>query len=291
MTIKTIAFIGTGVMGSSMASHLIKAGFNLNVHNRTKKKAESLIAMGASFFDNVKDCVTDADLIISIVGYPKDVEQVWLQEDGILQNAKKGAIAVDMTTSTPDLAKKLYEVGKEKGIIVADCPVTGGDIGARNATLTMLFGGDEACFEALKEPFSHIGKTFVRFGNAGSGQYTKAVNQIAIAAGMMSVCEAIITAQKCGLDASLVIDTLGKGAAGSFSLTSYGPRILKGDFNPGFFIKHFVKDMKIALDIAKSLNLELKGLSLACELYSLLESKGLGELGTQALYKYYSKDY
>ena len=287
MSIKTVGFIGLGVMGHSMASHLMDAGFKLKVYNRTKAKAQDLIEKGAIWADSPKELAKDCDVVISIVGYPADVKSVWLDENGALLGMKEGAIGVDMTTSTPNLAKELAKEGSKRNVTICDAPVTGGDIGARNATLTILFGGDETAFAKLEPVFKAIGKTYVRFGTNGCGQYAKICNQIAIAAGMMSVCEALITAKKTGLDEELVLKTLSAGAAGSFSLSSYGPRILKGDFNPGFYVKHFVKDMKIALDVAKECNLQLPGLELACKLYEKLEKEGDGDLGTQALYKLY----
>lgn len=287
MEIKTIGFIGTGVMGRSMAGHLIDAGFKLKVYNRTKEKASSLLDKGAVWAASPKEAADGVDLVISIVGYPQDVKEVWLGENGALQSMKQGAIGIDMTTSTPALAKEMAEEGLKRGVTICDAPVTGGDVGARNGTLTILFGGSAKAFLDLEPVFKAMGKNYVRFGESGAGQYAKICNQIAIAAGMMSVCEAIITARKTGLDEELVLKTLSGGAAGSFSLSSYGPRILKGDFNPGFYVKHFVKDMKIAIDVAKECNLKLPGLELALKLYEKLIEQGDGDLGTQALFKLY----
>ena len=287
MEIKTIGFIGTGVMGRSMAGHLIGAGFKLKVYNRTKEKALSLLDKGAVWAASPKEAADDVDLVISIVGYPQDVKEVWLGENGALQSMKQGSIGIDMTTSTPSLAKEMTKEGLKRGVTICDAPVTGGDVGARNGTLTILFGGSAKAFLDLEPVFKAMGKNYVRFGESGSGQYAKICNQIAIAAGMMSVCEAIITARKTGLDEELVLKTLSGGAAGSFSLSSYGPRILKGDFNPGFYVKHFVKDMKIAIDVAKECNLKLPGLELALKLYEKLIEQGDGDLGTQALFKLY----
>lgn len=287
MEIKTIGFIGTGVMGRSMAGHLIDAGFKLKVYNRTKEKASSLLDKGAVWAASPKEAADGVDLVISIVGYPQDVKEVWLGENGTLQSMKQGAIGIDMTTSTPSLAKEMAEEGLKRGVTICDAPVTGGDVGARNGTLTILFGGSAKAFLDLEPVFKAMGKNYVRFGESGAGQYAKICNQIAIAAGMMSVCEAIITARKTGLDEELVLKTLSGGAAGSFSLSSYGPRILKGDFNPGFYVKHFVKDMKIAIDVAKECDLKLPGLELALKLYEKLIEQGDGDLGTQALFKLY----
>ena len=287
MEIKTIGFIGTGVMGRSMAGHLIDAGFKLKVYNRTKEKASSLLDKGAVWAASPKEAADGVDLVISIVGYPQDVKEVWLGENGALQSMKQGAIGIDMTTSTPSLAKEMAAEGLKRGVTICDAPVTGGDVVARNCTLTILFGGSAKAFLDLEPVFKAMGKNYVRFGESGAGQYTKICNQIAIAAGMMSVCEAIITARKTGLDEELVLKTLSGGAAGSFSLSSYGPRILKGDFNPGFYVKHFVKDMKIAIDVAKECDLKLPGLELALKLYEKLIEQGDGDLGTQALFKLY----
>ena len=287
MEIKTIGFIGTGVMGRSMAGHLIDAGFKLKVYNRTKEKASSLLDKGAVWAASPKAAADGVDLVISIVRYPQDVKEVWLGENGALQSMKQGSIGIDMTTSTPSLAKEMAEEGLKRGVTICDAPVTGGDVGARNGTLTILFGGRAKAFLDLEPVFKAMGKNYVRFGESGAGQYAKICNQIAIAAGMMSVCEAIITARKTGLDEELVLKTLSGGAAGSFSLSSYGPRILKGDFNPGFYVKHFVKDMKIAIDVAKECDLKLPGLELALKLYEKLIEQGDGDLGTQALFKLY----
>ena len=287
MEIKTIGFIGTGVMGRSMAGHLIDAGFKLKVYNRTKEKASSLLDKGAVWAASPKEAADGVDLVISIVGYPQDVKEVWLGENGALQSMKQGTIGIDMTTSTPSLAKEMAAEGLKRGVTICDAPVTGGDVGARNGTLTILFGGSAEAFLDLEPVFKAMGKNYVRFGESGAGQYAKICNQIAIAAGMMSVCEAIITARKTGLDEELVLKTLSGGAAGSFSLSSYGPRILKGDFNPGFYVKHFVKDMKIAIDVAKECDLKLPGLELALKLYEKLIEQGDGDLGTQALFKLY----
>ncbi|MBO8415262.1 MAG: NAD(P)-dependent oxidoreductase [Proteobacteria bacterium] len=289
MAIEKIAFIGTGVMGHSMVLNLLKQGYALTVYNRTASKAQDLAKYGAVVAQSVKDAVKDADLVISIVGYPKDVREIWLSAEGIIANMKEGAIGLDMTTSEPALAKEITAAGAARGLLIGDAPVTGGDVGAKNGTLAILFGGSEELFAKVQEPCSAMGKTLVRFGEAGAGQYAKICNQIAIAAGMMALCECIATAKKVGLDEALVIDTLSKGAAGSFSMNSYGPRILKGDFNPGFFIKHFVKDLKIALDAARACGLTLPGTELAYKFYCTLENEGLGELGTQALYKYYEE--
>lgn len=289
MEIKKIAFIGTGVMGFSMASNLLKAGFAVTAYNRTKAKALPLEHLGGRVADSVAAAVQDADLVISIVGYPQDVRETWLGKDGAIAHMKPGALGLDMTTSEPGLAQEIAAAAAEKGLLVGDAPVTGGDVGACNAALTILFGGSQELFDAVQSVFAAMGKNYVRFGGAGAGQYAKLCNQIAIAAGMMAMCEAIVSAEKFGLNKELLVQTIGGGAAGSFSLNSYGPRILKGDFKPGFYIKHFIKDLKIALDAAGKCGLDLPGTALALQLYEKLQSEGLGDLGTQALYKFYDK--
>ncbi len=290
-SVEKIAFIGTGVMGFAMASNLLKKGFKLKVYNRTRAKAEPLAALGATVCDSVAEAVRDADVAISIVGMVSDVEETWLGADGILKNLPRGAIGVDMTTSSPSLARRLATKGEMLGLEIMDAPVTGGDVGARNGTLTILCGGRESTFKTLTPVFEGMGRTWVRFGEAGAGQLAKAANQIAIAAGMMALCESMVFAKKSGLDVPLLLETLGKGAAGSFSMQSYGPRILKGDFKPGFFVKHFVKDLRIALEVAQEHGLYLEGTALALKLYETLMQKGLSEAGTQALYRYYTRDF
>ncbi len=286
--ISKIAFIGTGVMGFPMASHLLTAGFKVNVYNRTKAKALPLQEMGAVVCNSVKEAVLDADLVISMVGFVEDVQEIWLGDSGIIKNMKENAAGIDMTTSDPLLAKSIAQEGLKAGHKIGDAPVTGGDIGAKNGTLTILYGGDEELFEALKPVFSAMGKLYVRFGDSGCGQLTKAANQIAVAAGMMALCESLAFTKAVSLDTKLVLDTLSQGAAGSFAMNSYGPRILKGDYNPGFYIKHFIKDLKIALKTAEKFNLDLAGTALALKLYQSLADKGKGDLGTQALCMCYS---
>lgn len=287
---KTIGFIGTGVMGAPMAGHLLKAGFAVNVYTRTKEKAQELVKQGAKWCDTPKACAEGCDVVISIVGYPQDVEQVWMDPNtGAFAGMKAGAIGVDMTTSLPSLAQKLFAQAKELGLHMADCPVTGGDVGAKNATLTLLFGGEKPIFDALKPVFDCLGKHAHYFGEAGKGQLAKACNQIAVASTMFSACEAIRFAQGVGLDPQQIIDALGAGAASSFSMISYGPRILKGDYAPGFKVEHFVKDLNIALQTAKEAKLNLPGLELATQAYTQLKDQGYGSNGTQALFKLYEK--
>ncbi|EJG4558859.1 NAD(P)-dependent oxidoreductase [Listeria monocytogenes] len=282
-----IGFVGTGVMGSSMAAHLLEAGYEVSVYTRTKTKAKDLIDKGAIWTDTPGELASKVDILISIVGYPKDVEELYLGENGFLENLAVGKVAIDMTTSSPALAKKIARLGLEKGIGVLDAPVSGGDIGARNGTLSIMVGGSEEVFLKVKSIFDILGSSVVLQGDAGAGQHTKMVNQIAIASNMIGVTEAIIYAEAAGLNPSRVLDSISGGAAGSWSLTNLIPRVLKDDFSPGFFIKHFIKDMGIAISEARQMGLELPGLTLAEKMYQTLAEQGLSEEGTQALIKYY----
>lgn len=289
MAIKKIGFIGLGVMGVSMAAHLIEAGYSLTVFNRTKEKAAGLIRKGARWAPSPAAAAADADAVISMVGYPRDVEEIYLGKSGVLQTMRGGYI-IDMTTSSPHLAARLYDAAKEKGIAALDAPVSGGDIGARNASLVIMAGGDREAFDAVKPIFEILGRTVDYFGAAGSGQYTKMTNQIVIASTMMGVCEAVAYAKKAGLDTAKVIDTISGGAAASWSLANLAPRMLRGDQAPGFFIKHFIKDMRIALDSAAEMHLELPALALAKRLYDELAARGMEDYGTQALIQWYLKE-
>ncbi|EEP7573401.1 NAD(P)-dependent oxidoreductase [Listeria monocytogenes] len=284
---KKIGFVGTGVMGSSMAAHLLEAGYEVSVYTRTKTKAKDLIDKGAIWTDTPGKLASKVDILISMVGYPKDVEELYLGENGFLENLAVGTVAIDMTTSSPALAKKIARLGLEKGIGVLDAPVSGGDIGARNGTLSIMVGGSEEVFLKVKSIFDILGSSVVLQGDAGAGQHTKMVNQIAIASNMIGVTEAIIYAEAAGLNPSRVLDSISGGAAGSWSLTNLIPRVLKDDFSPGFFIKHFIKDMGIAISEARQMGLELPGLTLAEKMYQTLAEQGLSEEGTQALIKYY----
>lgn len=284
-----IGFIGTGVMGNSMASNLLAGGYNLLVYNRTKSKADNLVKSGAKWKDSVAELAKEADIVISIVGYPKDVEETYLGENGVVNNVKRGSIIIDMTTSKPSLAKKIYESAKGKGIYSLDAPVSGGDVGAKNGTLSIMVGGDKDIFEKVKPIFELMGKNIVWQGSAGSGQHTKMCNQIAIAANMMGVCEAMVYAKKSGLDPETVLKSIEVGGASSWSLSNLAPRMIKGDFKPGFYVKHFVKDMNIALAEAKAMNLETPALKLSKSLYDELVSENKGDCGTQVLYKLLDK--
>jgi len=280
-----VGFIGLGVMGYSMAGHILAAGFGLHLYNRTPSKADDLVEKGAVLEASVADLAKKSDLIVAIVGFPADVEEVFLGADGVLENAKPGSIAIDMTTSEPALAVALYDEGEKRGIHVLDAPVSGGDLGAQNATLSIMVGGDPQTFKAALPIFEIMGKNIVYQGKAGAGQHTKMANQIAIAAGMVAVCESLAYAMKAGLNPQTVLESIGQGAAGSWSLNNYGPRIIQQDDKPGFFIKHFIKDMGIAMASSKRMGLATPGLDLALSLYQKMADKGLENNGTQALYK------
>ncbi|MBC1348652.1 NAD(P)-dependent oxidoreductase [Listeria welshimeri] len=284
---KKIGFVGTGVMGSSMASHLLEAGYDVFIYTRTKSKAEELLTKGAKWIDTPQALAKKVDVLISMVGYLKDVEELYLGQNGFLENLSAGAVAIDMTTSSPVLAKKIAEAFREKGIGALDAPVSGGDIGAKNGTLAIMVGGAEDVFLQVKPIFEILGSSVILQGDAGAGQHTKMVNQIAIASNMIGVTEAIIYAEAAGLNPARVLESISGGAAGSWSLSNLIPRVLQDDFSPGFFIKHFIKDMGIALSEAKQMGLELPGLSLAEKMYQTLADQGLSEEGTQALIKYY----
>ena len=284
-----IGFVGIGVMGRSMAGHLLTAGYSVHVFNRTKEKAQALLDQGAVWQDSAGDVAAAVDVVITIVGFPQDVEAVYLGDGGIVDRAKSGATVIDMTTSSPDLAVRIYESAKAKGITAIDAPVSGGDIGAREARLSIMVGGDSEAFEKVKPIFEVMGKNIVLQGGAGAGQHTKMANQVAIASGMMSICEAMAYAKKSGLDPETVLKSIGSGAAGSWSLTNLAPRILKGDYAPGFFVKHFLKDMRIAIESAENMKLELPGLALAKQLYDKLAASGGENDGTQALFKLYEE--
>lgn len=286
---KRIGFIGLGVMGTSMAAHLMAAGHSLTVFNRTREKAEGLIKRGAQWADTPGAVAAASDILISMVGYPHDVEKIYFGEGGILSAMKAGSYIVDMTTSSPKLARRLYEAAKEREIASLDAPVSGGDIGARNASLVVMVGGDRGAFDAVKPIFELLGRTIRYFGPAGSGQYAKMANQIAIASNMMGVCEAVAYAKRAGLDPAEVVETISGGAAGSWSLSNLAPRMLRGDYAPGFFIKHFIKDMGIALASAEEMHLDLPGLKLAKRLYDELSARGMEDSGTQALIRWYLK--
>ncbi|MDN4607981.1 NAD(P)-dependent oxidoreductase [Sporosarcina highlanderae] len=282
-----IAFIGTGVMGSSIVKHLVNANYEVTIFTRTKEKAESVIAHGAKWADTVGQAVKEADLIFTMVGYPTDVEEVYYTENGILANAKKGSVLIDMTTSSPELAKRIAADGELRGIDSIDAPVSGGDVGAQNGTLSIMCGGNEQTFKRLLPIFEVFGKQIVYQGDAGAGQHTKMCNQIAISTNMIGVCEALAYGKAAGLDAETILQSISSGAAGSWSLSNLAPRIIKEDFEPGFFVKHFLKDMNIALSEAELMGISLPGLQMARDMYDKLVEEGYGENGTQVLYKRY----
>ena len=283
-----IAWIGIGVMGESMAGHLLDAGHELFVYNRTVSKTDGLVKRGATLLKEVKDAPLNADVIFSMVGYPKDVEEVYLGENGLIKTAKEGQVFVDMTTSSPTLAKKISEKFAKVGAAALDLPVTGGDIGAKNGTLSIMAGGDKKVFEETVLPLvKNFGKNITYFGEAGKGQYTKLANQIAIATTMISVAESFKFAKEVGLNLDDFFNIVSTGSGGSFSMTSYGPRILKGDFKPGFFIHHFIKDMRLALEECEKMNIKLLGLETAYEVYNELEEEVRNTNGTQAISKWY----
>lgn len=279
-----IGFIGTGVMGRSMASHLNET---LYIYNRTKEKAQSLIEAGAVWCESPKAVAEQADIVFTILGYPVDVEETYLGENGLITNGSCGQIFIDCTTSSPELAKQLFEAGQTKGIEVLDAPVSGGDIGAKNATLSIMVGGNETTFDQVYPLFERIGASISYFGAAGSGQHTKMANQIAIASNMLGVAESLYYAKSAGLDVERVLETISKGAAGSWSLSNLAPRMLVDDFAPGFYTHHFLKDMKIALEEAEKMNIQLPGLALAYELYDRLSDELKQTTGTQIIYKKY----
>jgi 3-hydroxyisobutyrate dehydrogenase len=278
-----IGWIGTGVMGSSMCLHMLRAGYPVQVHNRTREKAQPLLDEGATWADAPAEAARGSEMVFAIVGFPADVREVFLGQEGVLAGAEPGSVVVDMTTSEPLLAEEIYQAAKERGVAAIDAPVSGGDVGARNGTLSIMVGGDEEAVERVRPLFELMGETVVHQGGPGSGQHTKMVNQILIATGMIGVCEALLYAYRAGLDLETVMQSVSGGAAGSWSLSNYGPRMLRGDFEPGFFVQHFVKDMGIALRESERMKLALPGLALAHQLYVALQAQGGGRQGTQAL--------
>ena len=286
-TMKKIGFIGVGIMGKSMVRNLMKTGYELHIYARTKAKVDDVISEGAIFHESIKECVPGCDAVITIVGFPRDVEEVYFDEGGILENADPGTYLIDMTTTSPMLAEKISKEGTEKGFHVLDAPVTGGDTGAKNATLSILVGGEKEDYEACMELFKAMGTNINYQGKAGCGQHAKLANQIMIAGALSGVCEAFSYAQAKGLDLNVLFDSVSTGAAGSKQLDVFGPKIIAGDYAPGFFMKHFIKDMKLALTEANMSGLSLEVLSLVLSNYEELAQEGLGDLGTQALIKYY----
>ncbi|MDO4170886.1 MAG: NAD(P)-dependent oxidoreductase [Lachnospiraceae bacterium] len=286
---KKIGFIGVGIMGKSMVRNLMKAGFELHIYARTKSKVEDVILEGATFHETIADCVKGCDAIITIVGFPKDVEEVYYDKNNILDSADQGTYLIDMTTTSPMIAEELYKEGTKRGYHVLDAPVTGGDVGAKEGTLSILVGGDKTDYQACMPLFEAMGTNINYQGKAGNGQHAKMANQILIAGALSGVCEALTYAKAKGLDLQTLLDSLSTGAAGSKQLDTFGPKIIDGDYEPGFFLKHFVKDMQLALIEANRSDLNLEMLSLVLSNYQILESQGYGDLGTQALMKLYEE--
>ena len=282
-----IGFIGLGIMGHSMAGHLLAAGHPLSVYNRSADKTTALVAKGAQACATPAQVAQQSDVIITMVGYPSDVEQVWLGAEGIIAHASN-ALLIDMTTSSPALAKKLAEASAQAGHQALDAPVSGGDIGAREAKLSIMVGGEAATFDKALPILQLMGTNIVHMGAAGAGQHTKMSNQIVIASTIMGVCEGLAYSKGAGLDSAALLQCIGGGAAGGFQLNVMGARIAKGDFAPGFFIEHFLKDLGIALDEAEKMGLQLPGASLARKLYKEMIDSGRGRLGIQALFQLYT---
>lgn len=282
-----IAFIGTGVMGSSIVKHLLNNGHEVTVYTRTKEKAAPLVALGANWASSPAEAFANKDIAFTMVGYPTDVEEVYFGENGLFQTAKSGSVVIDMTTSEPSLAKRIYAYAKEKGVDALDAPVSGGDIGAQNGTLSIMIGGDLESFNKVSPVLQHFGENIVYQGEAGAGQHAKMCNQIVIASGMIGICESLGYGLKAGLDLQTVLKSISSGAAGSWALSNLAPRMVVEDYAPGFYIKHIVKDLKIALDESEKMGISLPGLALAYEMYDKLIEAGYGEEGTQALIKAY----
>lgn len=280
-----IAWIGTGVMGKAMVKNLIDAGYEANVYNRTLAKLNDLKEI-ANVYDNIKDCVKDCDFVFTMVSYPKDVEDVYLNSDGIIANAKADAILIDMTTSSPLLAEKINKIAKQE---VLDAPVSGGDSGAKAKTLSIMVGGNEDAYKKALPLFEEMGTNINYIGPSGFGQHCKMCNQIAVAGATAAYSEALVYMNEIGLDPKLVLKAIGSGAAGSWQINNMAPRVLDNDLDPGFFIKHFTKDMRITKEVMEEHNVTLQMLESVYKMYETLENNGLGEYGTQALIKYYTK--
>lgn len=284
---KKIGWIGVGIMGKSMVRNLMKAGFELHIYARTKAKVEDVIHEGAIFHETIRDCVEGCEAVITMVGFPKDVEEVYFAENNILSSAGAGAYLIDMTTTSPALAKRLSEAGTARGYHMIDAPVTGGDRGARSGTLSIMVGGEQKDYEACLPLFQAMGENIRYHGNAGCGQHAKLANQIIIAGTLSGVCEALAYAKAQGLDLQTVFDSVSTGSAASRQLSSLAPKMMDGDYAPGFFLKHFVKDIKLALEEADAVGLDLAVLRQTLSNSKELEDAGYGDLGTQALIKHY----
>lgn len=282
-----VGWIGTGVMGSGMAMNLLRAGYPLRVFNRTREKAGPLLRAGAVWSAAPGELAASADIVVTMVGFPRDVEELYLSPGGILANARPGSLVIDMTTSKPSLAGRIAAAAAQRGIAALDAPVSGGDTGARDGTLSVMAGGEKAAFDRALPLFEAIGRTAILQGGPGAGQHTKMCNQIAIAANIMGVCEALGYAEHAGLDPQTMLRSVAGGAAASWQLSAYAPRILKGDYKPGFYVKHFIKDMRIALEEARAMGMDTPALKLAESLYEKLSARGMDDAGTQALFKLY----
>lgn len=285
-----IGFIGTGVMGKSIVKHFLAKGHEVMVYNRTKSKTDELVAQGAIWQETPAEVTNASEIIFSMVGYPSDVEEIYYGANGIFSVEVKDKILVDLTTSTPTLAEKIYQTAKKEGAAALDAPVSGGDLGAQNGTLSIMVGGDQAVYDSVVPLFDIMGKSYSLQGKAGAGQHTKMANQIMIAGTMTGMTEMLVYANQAGLDLPRVIETLSGGGAANWSMTNYSPRILKEDYSPGFFVKHFIKDLGIALDEAKKMGLDLPSTALAKKLYDQLAEKGFENDGTQALIKLWWQD-
>jgi 3-hydroxyisobutyrate dehydrogenase len=279
----TVAWIGTGLMGRFMAGHLIDAGYSLTLHNRTRAKAEPLLAKGARWADSARHAAEGADVVVTMVGLPSDVEATLLHDSGAVTHARPGQLFIDMSTSRPSLAIEVAHAAKARGAASVDAPVSGGQAGAQNAGLSIMIGGSEQAVAAADPLFRLLGKTIVHHGGPGSGQHAKLVNQTLIAGGLVGVCEGLLYAQAAGLDLNRVLASVEKGAAGSWSLSNYAPRIIAKDFEPGFLVEHFIKDMAIALDEARRMGISLPALALVEQLYLSVQAHGYGKKGVQAL--------
>lgn len=286
---KTIGFIGVGVMGKPMVRNLMKRGYPVSIYSRTKAKVLDVIEEGAMWCDNVAACAAEKDVIITMVGFPKDVEEVYFGEDGILANAKPGAVAIDMTTTSPKLSERIYTEAKKRGIAALDAPVSGGDSGAIAGTLSIMVGGDREAFDRCQDIFEALGSSITYEGGAGKGQHTKMANQIALSGIVSSVAEAIAYARRTGLDVDTMLASISKGAAGSWQMDHNAPKMVSGDMAPGFYIRHFIKDMSIAAEEAEGVGLTLPVLDQVLAMYRELEGCGEGSLGTQAIIHYFDK--
>lgn len=284
-----IGFIGVGVMGGPMVLNLMKKGFDVSVYTRTKSKAQAVLDAGAHWCDTVAEAAKGRDVVITIVGYPKDVEEVYFGAGGIIENADAGTVLIDMTTTSPRLSQRIYEEAAKKGLPALDAPVSGGDVGAQKGTLAIMVGGDRAVFDRMQPVFAAMGTNIRYQGAAGNGQHTKMANQIAISGCIAAVCEAIAYAKKCGLDPQDMFDAISTGAAGSWQMTNNGQKIIDGNYVPGFYVKHFIKDMNIAIDESDAREMGLDVLHLVRDKYVKLAELGGGDDGTQALIKVVEK--